>query len=513
MALSDTLKHEHAAAVAVVATASALLYYLAHRKPDPLACFPTPKGALPYIGHLACFDKTPGLKFKDWHDQFGPVLRIQMGVQPWIICSDQNIVHTLLVTHGAVASNRPFQTFASHYYALGKRGIVLSDANKKWKHMRTAALSVLSPKNVEQFSPIHQHEADQLIQSLVEACTDDKSVNPLHLLQRTSLNYVLQTGFGMRIASEEDQLFKDIIQFIDEGLIIGAPHNDLGGFLPVLSFVDVLLGRDKMFKKYISTRRDPLFRQLIQQAANSDQDCLFKRLIQQQTELGLDSDDLLVTAGDIITGGTDTTAATLSWVFAILLHHPETCRKLNAEVDAFIHEHGRLPRFSERDSLPLLISVQKECIRYKPIGLFTFFHVLEKDIQCQGYLFPKGAWILPTVYAMHRNPELFPEPDTFIPDRFLDNTRTMQSAANGRIEERDHFVFGFGRRVCPGIHLAEVQMFNILTRVFAHCTLEPPINGAVPDLDDVRDAGVTAIPPPYEARFVRRRDALLPLSE
>ena len=53
-------------------------------------------------------------------------------------------------------------------------------------------------------------------------------------------------------------------------------------------------------------------------------------------------------------------------------------------------------------------------------------------------------------------------------------------------------------------------MFVFLTCVLAHCTVEPPLDGTLPNLDDVRDAGVVTAPPPYEARFVPRPDCLIP---
>ncbi|KAI9275905.1 cytochrome P450 [Phascolomyces articulosus] len=506
--LPDNIKREHlASAVAVATTATALIYYWSRsRKNDPFDAFVKPKGRLPYVGHLLCFDKLPGLKFDDWHKQYGPVLRVDMGVQKWILVSDPEIVQHLFVTHGAIASNRPFQLFGGKYYALGKRGIILADQTKKWKHLRTAALSLLSPKMVSQFAPILERESVQLIQELIDlsAASDGEGINPVAFLQRTSLNYALQTGFATRVASSEDPLLHQIIEFIEEGLVIGGVQNDLGGFLPVLKFLDVILRRDKMFRKWISEKRDPLIAKLLDIAYNSDQDNLFKRLRDQQQELGLDDEDLLVTAGDVITGATDTSSMSITWIFAILLHHPEICIKIQNEIDTFIQKNNRRPVFADREEFPYLISVQKEALRFKPLGHFTFFHVLEQDIYYKGYLFPKGASVLPTTLTMQYNPDLYPEPTKFKPERFLNNTRTMQSCANGKLENRDHFLFGWGRRTCPGIHLAEVQMFNILTRVFADCDLKPPASGEIPDLDAYRDGGITVLPPLFKARFVAR---------
>ncbi|KAI7856546.1 cytochrome P450 [Circinella umbellata] len=507
MVLQDNFKREHLASiVAVTATAGALLlYWIRSNKNDPFDAFVRPRGRVPYLGHLLCFDKLPGLKFHDWHKQYGPVLRADMGVQKWILVSDPEIVQTLLATHGAIASDRPFQLFGAKYYALGKRGIILADHTKKWKILRTQALSLLSPKMVAQFSSILDRENTELITELISSCAEEgQGVNPLPLLQRTSLNYILQTGFGTRITSFSDPLLHQILEFIEEGLTIGGPHNDIGGFLPILKFLDVILRRDKMFSKWIKEKRDPVISTLLNRAYSTDQDNMFKRLHDQQQKLELDDEDILVTAGDIVLGGTDTSSIALAWIFAILLHHPDVVQKIQEEIDVFIQKNNRRPMFADREDFPYIISVQKESLRYKPLGHFTFFHVLEKDIYCKGYLFPKGANILPTILTMHYNPELFPEPEKFKPERFLNNTRTMQSCTNGKLEGRDTFIFGWGRRACPGIHLAEVQMFNIMTRVFADCDIKLPAGEDLPNLEAYRDGGVAVLPPLFKARFVPR---------
>lgn len=83
--------------------------------------------------------------------------------------------------------------------------------------------------------------------------------------------------------------------------------------------------------------------------------------------------------GDIVTGGTDTTAVTLAWIIAILVNHPDASKRISEEVDNFISEHKRYPVFSDRSQFPFLNAVQKESMRYRSIGHFVFFHVLDKD--------------------------------------------------------------------------------------------------------------------------------------
>lgn len=62
-----------------------------------------------------------------------------------------------------------------------------------------------------------------------------------------------------------------------------------------------------------------------------------------------------------------------------------------------------------------------------------------------GYILPKGCTIISNMESMHKRPEYFPQPEAFVPTRFIKNIKTMQSAANGKIDERDHFNFGWGR--------------------------------------------------------------------
>lgn len=182
--------------------------------------------------------------------------------------------------------------------------------------------------------------------------------------------------------------------------------------------------------------------------------------------------------------GGDTVALSTCWTYAILCHHPEVQQKLAEEVDAFICKHRRIPSFEDRLELPYYIAVQKECVRFRPPVHFTVPRKTSKDgrytksckpAQCKltagnafnivlykNYVIPKGATLVCNIHTMQSSSDTFPDPDKFIPERFLNDSRSMYACANGNIQNRDQFVFGWGRRICPGIYLVREEYRNTL---------------------------------------------------
>lgn len=150
-----------------------------------------------------------------------------------------------------------------------------------------------------------------------------------------------------------------------------------------------------------------------------------------------------------------------------MARYPDVQKRVSAEIDEFIKKNGRVPDFNEREQLPLSISVMKECMRYRPISAFGVSHTTDKDskryfiaiqkaktkyyncmtVVVDGYLIPKDCTIISNMQSMHNNVERYENPREFIPERFMNNLKTMQSSANGKIEERDQYNFGWGRYV------------------------------------------------------------------
>jgi cytochrome P450 len=123
------------------------------------------------------------------------------------------------------------------------------------------------------------------------------------------------------------------------------------------------------------------------------------------------------------------------------------------EIDRFIKTNGRIPSFTDRESCPYCVSTIKECLRYRSPTPFGGSHVITKDAVISGYFIPEGSTVITSMDAINLSTTDYKDAEKFSPERFMHDTRTMAACANGKVEERDHLSFGWGRHVCPGIYL------------------------------------------------------------
>ncbi|KAG2228138.1 hypothetical protein INT45_009184 [Circinella minor] len=517
--ITELRHHKLAPVISIAAAAGLAVYALTTairsntKTPKGYKEIPVADGRLPYFGHLLSLGDVPAFKLTELQKKHGSIMKVYMGVQEWIMISDPLMAHEIFMTKGSVTSGRPFQLYTHQYYSINQRGVAFPNPDKRWKNARTATLDILAPKNVDKFSPILEFEADFIVKHLLAATLANGSVEVIKPFQAAAMNVVLTTSLGKRATSLQDPLFKKIIHVVDTGMKWAGAAEDMSSFLPIITILDIIFRKERRMTDFIENTRNPLFRSLIKEARESNVDCLLKSLYERKEEYDLDDDAILVTINDIISAGADTIAVSLSWAMVILCHHPDVQQRLRDEIDNFIKIHGRVPTFQERDAVPFMISVQKEAMRYRSVTPFGVLHEATEDVECRGYFIPKGTVLVSNMYAMHWNPEVYPEPEKFIPDRFMNDTKSMYASANSRIENRDHYNFGWGRRICPGIHLAEVQMFNVMVRIIAKSVILPTLdkdgNAILPDLDRARDAGLVLQPFTDDVRIVERTDALL----
>ncbi|CAA7264563.1 unnamed protein product [Cyclocybe aegerita] len=148
----------------------------------------------------------------------------------------------------------------------------------------------------------------------------------------------------------------------------------------------------------------------------------------------------------------------MSFFFAMVTH-PHVQRKAQQELDATVGT-GRLPDFSDRQSLPYLEAIYRELLRWRPPGPLGVPHCTSEDDIYNGYFIPKGTTVFSNIRAMTHDEGMYPEPSEFRPERHF--------TADGKLNGDDRILaYGFGRRVCVGRHVASSTLWLMMASVLA----------------------------------------------
>lgn len=124
-----------------------------------------------------------------------------------------------------------------------------------------------------------------------------------------------------------------------------------------------------------------------------------------------------------------------------------------------------MPDWKDERSLPYLRALIKEIHRWAPIANVGIPHATTQTDVYAGFIIPKGTIVYPNLIALSRDSDRYSAPDIFQPDRFLgDDLNASISAQQADYHKRDHFHYGFGRRLCQGIFVAEASLFIFISR-------------------------------------------------
>jgi cytochrome P450 len=241
-------------------------------------------------------------------------------------------------------------------------------------------------------------------------------------------------------------------------------------------------------------------------AAQRRLEAMVSRMIQERRAAGLSRQDLLTkllaardeddgqtmtdkqVRDEVLTlflAGHETTAVAATWAFYLLSRHPEVERRYREEVAAL---GDRPPRFEDLPRLPYTLRIFKEALRLYPSAALLD-RVALSDVEIGGYLLPKGTILFFSPFAIHRRPDLWPNPERFDPDRFLPEAE----AARPRLA---YLPFGAGPRVCIGSHFALIEGQLILAHIARRASLTP-VSG------DLLEPGLSTTLRPDKPLFMR----------
>jgi cytochrome P450 len=152
----------------------------------------------------------------------------------------------------------------------------------------------------------------------------------------------------------------------------------------------------------------------------------------------------------IVLAGHETTASELAWAFQLLAHNPRVLARLIEEIDSNGGEE-------------YLTATVREVLRHRSVFLFTIPRAVKRPIEVGGWTYRPPAQLLGCIYLVHHDPELYPEPHEFRPERFLESPPSTYT----------WLPWGGGRKRCPGLHLATLEMKTVLRTVLETMTVRP----------------------------------------
>ncbi|KAB1220497.1 Cytochrome P450 82C4 [Morella rubra] len=457
---------------------------------------PQADGAWPVIGHLHLLGGEPiQIILGKIADKCGPIFTLRLGVHRTLVVSSPEMAKECLGTNDKAFANRPIGLAAEHM-AYDSAVFVFSPYNSYLRQMRKIAThSFLSNHRLETLKNLRESEVNASIKEIHKLWikNDKVLVEMNRWFGFISLNVILTIVVGKRFpwAATKDEMsegadqyrkaFRDFFQLIGTATVSDA--------LPYLRWLDVG-GHERAMKKTAKRLDDVVdrwlqehkHRTLISDEAKGPEDfmdVMLSMVRDYEDTSKYDADTVTkATCLAIVLGATDTTAIQLTWAVALLLNNREALKKAQQELDLQV---GREREVKESDvkNLVYLQAVVKETMRLYPSAPLLIPHESSEDCTIAGYHVPAGTRLFVNVSKIHRDPNVWSDPNEFRPERFLTTSRRMLTLG----ANFEYLPFGSGRRVCPGIsfalHVMHLTLANLLHAFEITTPFDEPVDMAV----------------------------------
>ncbi|KAI9572561.1 cytochrome P450 [Boletus coccyginus] len=429
-------------------------------------------------------------QFAAWINQYGPVISLRLGPKVMIIIGRHKESVDIMEKEGGLLADRPRAVAAGEIWSRGLR-MILAPAGEQFRRLRRAAHTHLQAKAAESYGPIQMQAARDVILDIL----NDPKRHQAHA-NRYASAVILRITYGKSTPTSTDA--PEIItvhKMLKRFQSIMRPGALLVEMYPILKYVPFYLDyirewRDEEAKLFYGQ-----LNRVVEQLNTGEAGPSFARyLLENQDTHKLSYEEMAYLAGSLFGAGSDTTAVAIMVVVMAAACHPEAQNVVQEELDNVVGR-DRAPTFDDYDSLPQIQAFMLECLRWRPVTTLGFAHRALTDIPYNGFCIPEGAIVFGNHWAISRDPEVFPNPDSFDPQRWLNR--------DGRVRDDLKFPsFGFGRRICPGQHVANRSVFiNTALLLWSFRITQDP-NSPIDDKGFVD--GVIAHPKPFDACFTPR---------
>ncbi|KAG1798591.1 cytochrome P450 [Suillus plorans] len=461
-------------------------YQAARRLPLP----PGPPGRW-LLGNTMPKSHVP-FQFARWTEQYGPVFSLKQGHRIFVVIGRHQAAVDIMEKEGANLADRP-RSIAAQETLTGGLGVLPQGSGERLRRLRRVLHAGLQTKVAEAYEPMQTRHAKNVV---LDVLNDPK--NHQGHAMRYSASVVMSLTYGKitptSYADPEVVAINKALARFGQAIQPGAYLVDT---YPILRFIPGYLSQLKAWHKEEHALYDRQLDAVRTQMREGTARPSFARfMIEHQKQYELGDKEMAFIAGAIFGAGSDTTASAITIMMMAAATHTDAQARVQEELDDVVGR-TRLPTFADQEMLPQVTAFMLESLRWRPVTLGGFAHRATKDIIWNNCLIPAGATVIGNHWAILNDPEVFPEPQTFNPQRWIDDA--------GRVrDDLKFFTFGFGRRVCPGQHIANRSVFvNTALILWAFRLSENP----AAKIDTFAFSDTTHIhAAPFEICFAKRID-------
>ncbi|RDX49051.1 cytochrome P450 [Lentinus brumalis] len=431
---------------------------------------PGPSG-WPIIGNALDIPTAHNWKaFAKWGERWGDLMSIVLLGQPMVIINSYKHAYELLEKRSGIYSDRPHMIMAGEIVGWDQILVLLRYGGQFREYRRLMARVLGSRKSVNAFTPVIEEQTCQLLVRLLRKPTSDL---PSQIRKMTGA-IVLMISYGYQPQEENDPLIRMADEATEQAAEVAQPGAFLVDVFPFLRYVPTWFPGAGWKRKGEAYRANMNQMSAVPHQFVKDQIAAGSAIPSFTSTMLADSPTpeeeyrIQMSAASIYSGGADTTvSAELTFILAMGLW-PSVQRKAQAELDSVIG-HDRLPTHADFAQMPYLNALYLEILRWNQVVPLGVPHAILEDDIYEGYFIPKGSIVCVNQWKILHDPEIYADPFTFNPDRFL-------PGPNGKQPEMDprKVAFGFGRRICPGVHLAEVSVLTLAAMMLSVFDITEP---------------------------------------
>ncbi|KAG6917741.1 hypothetical protein DXG01_001279 [Tephrocybe rancida] len=440
---------------------------------------PGPKG-WPIVGNLFDMPKeTMWHTFAEWGKTYGDISSVTVFGQPIIVLNSVKVAQEMLTEKGAIYSDRPQVSMGGEMIGW-KNALPLMRYGKTFQHYRRMFHRLFGTHDA--MKVFHKTEALSVQRFLRDILQAPHDFVP-HLKKHIG-TVSLRLTYGYDVTEGNDRF----VHLLDNGMkqfaIATAPGAFLVDLIPALRHIPSWVpggGFHNKAKIWAQNLNDMVTEPYSNAKANlakiSDaRHCFISTFLTPDLDAHNEF-NVKWTAGTIAAGGFSTVRIStfhsndgfyrplqrlsfLQVFFLTMSLHPDIQRQAQAEVDAVVGSR-RFPTPEDREELPFINALCREVFRFHSVVPTGLPHVVMEDDFHNGFFILKGSIVIANIWNMLHDPETYSDPEIFNPSRFI--------STDGHEAERDvyDFIYGFGRRVCPGRVLADTSLFIMATMALA----------------------------------------------